>query len=203
MTSLELNKNGQYSIYNTRIAYIGHDDGMLNRKLKNRNVPYDWFTHRNILINEHNNKNSIIYTLNENPIITDMPEYIPSPSMTPSPSVVSPTFPIDDVKFWQLISKIGCRDKDEGIMRQSSIRLSRIERSELINAVNSKYMPELKAIMDTTAILEGINSIDYNDLLMHIIAKGKSFYQGIITDPVVGLYLCDQFYPVYTWLTSV
>jgi hypothetical protein len=203
MTSLKLNKNGQYSIYDTSIAYICPDHGMVNKKLKNRDVPYDWYTHSNRLINEHNNKNSVIYTLNENPIITDIPEYIPSPSIVSSPSIVPQIFSIDDAKFWQLISKIGCRDKDEGTMRQSSIRLSRIERSELINAVNSKYMPELKAIMDTTAILEGINAIDYDDLLMHIIAKGKSFYQGIITDPVVGLYLCDQFYPVYTWLTSV
>ena len=110
---------------------------------------------------------------------------------------------INDNDFWTIIAKIISCDRDEGIMTRNSIRLTIVECTNILSAINFKYIPELKEKLHDVPIMDGIEANDYNNLLTHIIARGKSFYIGIMNNPIVSLYLCEQFYPVHTWLTQL
>ena len=110
---------------------------------------------------------------------------------------------INDNDFWTIIAKIISCDRDEGIMTRNSIRLTIVECTNILSAINFKYIPELKEKLHDVPIMDGIEANDYNNLLTHIIVRGKSFYIGIMNNPIVSLYLCEQFYPVHTWLTQL
>jgi hypothetical protein len=110
---------------------------------------------------------------------------------------------INDNDFWHIIAKIISYDRDEGIMTRNSIRLTIAECTNILAAINFKYIPELKEKLRDVPIMDGIEANDYNNLLTHIIARGKSFYIGIMNNPIVSLYICEQFYPVHTWLTQL
>lgn len=103
--------------------------------------------------------------------------------------------------FWKMVYKTRCVDKDEGYMCQSSFPLNKEESSFSKYILNNKMFTHLKEVLDTTAIREVITTDnEYNDIMTHIIFKGQSFYNGIIADPTIALYLCDQYYPIYTWI---
>jgi len=116
----------------------------------------------------------------------------------------TPVFePIDDSVFWALMRRVGCCDKDEGRMTKCCISLSPDDCRTVLYMINGKFLPALKTALTDIPIMDGINVSEYNDLLTHIIAKGPEFYDGMIANPIVSLYLCDQFYPVYTWLSQL
>ena len=118
--------------------------------------------------------------------------------------IKTPVFePIDDSVFWALMRRVRCCDKDEGRMTKSSISLSPDDCRTVLYMINGKFLPALKMALTDIPIMDGINVSEYNDLLTHIIAKGSAFYDGMIANPIVSLYLCDQFYPVYTWLSQL
>jgi hypothetical protein len=110
---------------------------------------------------------------------------------------------MDESQFWSYINQIRCCDKDEGRMTKNNICLSSVECQNILMSIDDKYIPELKISLTNIPIMDGIPSSDYCNLLTHIIAKGKPFYNGIIENPMVSLYLCDQFYPVYTWINQL
>lgn len=121
-------------------------------------------------------------------------------------NTVSP--PIDNTQprthaVWQVISKLRYYDKDEYAMRKNMIKVNQNTAQLIIDTANDILIPNLKRVLSETAILDGIDAHDYNDLLMHIIMKGRVFYDGIFECPDVALYLCDQFYPVYTWISEI
>lgn len=118
--------------------------------------------------------------------------------------IKTPVFePIDDSVFWALMRRVRCCDKDEGRMTKSSISLSPDDCRTVLYMINGKFLPALNTALTDIPIMDGINDSEYNDLLTHIIAKGSAFYDGMIANPIVSLYLCDQFYPVYTWLSQL
>jgi hypothetical protein len=107
----------------------------------------------------------------------------------------------DDTVFWNLISRINWYDTDERSLNKQHIkRAFNIDqmRSILIKMKNV-YIPRLR-IAVASANLEDLVEENFNNVLAHIIMKGKIFYNGIILLPEVSLYLCDKFYPVYDWL---
>jgi len=118
--------------------------------------------------------------------------------------IKTPVFePINDSVFWALMRRVRCCDKDEGRMTKSSISLSPDDCRTVLYMINEKFLPALDTALTDIPIMDGIDISEYNDLLTHIIAKGSTFYDGIIANPIVSLYLCDQFYPVYTWLIQL
>ena len=103
-------------------------------------------------------------------------------------------------EFWRLITRVVCLDKDEGIMTPRSIGQITHQKNMILNHLNNRFIPKLKEALSNTPINDGIDQKDMNDLLTHIVFKGKAFYDAIVADPMFGLYLCDQYYPIYTWL---
>jgi hypothetical protein len=107
----------------------------------------------------------------------------------------------DETSFWRIISSIRCLDKDEGRMTNRSIKLSNTHKKHVLRMLHGKYFAELQhAIVDLPLPFDDEKTI--HNFMSHIIAKGKSFYNGILTDPVVCLYLCDNYYPIHDWISS-
>jgi hypothetical protein len=103
--------------------------------------------------------------------------------------------------FWNMVSKINWCDTDE-----RSLNIQHIKRAFNINEIRfilrkmeNYYMPRLRAAVESVHLADLVDE-NFNNVLAHIIMKGKIFYNGIIRLPEVSLYLCDKFYPVYDWL---
>ena len=90
---------------------------------------------------------------------------------------------ISESEFWYLIEKIRCCDRDDGNMSKKHIRLNSNECRKVLMAINNKYIPELKNVLDNVPIPYDIDCTEYNNLLTHVIVKGKDFYMGIIENP--------------------
>lgn len=104
--------------------------------------------------------------------------------------------------LWNDIASIRCCDRDEGVMTINNIRLSRDICTIILDILNDIHLPLLRDCLRNVPIMDGIEESNYNDLLTHAICKGRDFYSGIIRNPEIILYLCDQYYPIYTWLTQ-
>lgn len=107
----------------------------------------------------------------------------------------------NDQRFWNMLSGIRCYDKDEGIMRETNIKLPKYKCKEILRNINNVYMPVLK-----NKIEPYLNNIeleeDKKNFMTHIICKGKQFYDVVLNDPIICLYLCDKYYPLHTWLSN-
>jgi hypothetical protein len=102
--------------------------------------------------------------------------------------------------FWKKIKKIKCIDKDEGRMTYRNVKLNTFSKDHIIKLLDIKFLKELENAIKDIPIPFTKGQPEYNNFLTHIIAKGKPFYEGIKMNPVVCLYLCDNYYPIYTWL---
>ena len=185
--------NKKYTLYSEQSKYI---TGIRNKKcnfnwdklvklVEKASVQTSDISNSTIFSTEHN-KNPVDNSNNTHHIIEEK-----------LPTV------IDDINFWHLIRRINCYDKSDGRMTKNNIVLTHTECLDVITIIDLKYIPKLKECLVDVPIMDGIDISDYNNLLTHIIAKGEAFYNGIIANPMVSLYLCDQFYPVYTWLKQM
>jgi hypothetical protein len=106
-----------------------------------------------------------------------------------------------DTVFWNMINRINWYDTDEvSLNRQHIKRTFNIDQIRFIlRKMKNVYIPRLRIAVES-AHLEDLVEENFNNVLAHIIMKGKQFYSGIILLPEVSLYLCDKFYPVYDWL---
>jgi hypothetical protein len=106
-----------------------------------------------------------------------------------------------DTVFWDIINRINWYDTDErSLNRQHIKRAFNIDQMRFIlSKMENVYMPRLRIAVES-AHLEDLVEENFDNVLAHIIMKGKIFYNGIILLPEVSLYLCDKFYPVYDWL---
>ena len=105
--------------------------------------------------------------------------------------------------FWRIMRGYRCCDLDEGHMSPSNISSSPNEARFVLGILSNRLIPKLRKELDKTAICDGLdNDVDYVNLMTHVVAKGEEFYNGILQNPVVSLYLCDQYRPINTWLLS-
>lgn len=104
--------------------------------------------------------------------------------------------------FWQIIRKIMWYDRDEGIRCSNDIHrnINRIELIFIKSQINSRFIPLLKSVLLNTPLFENLDERDQYNIMTHIILKGKEFYNGIIQNPFVSLYLFEQYYPAYDWM---
>lgn len=202
MASVTKTLDGKYTIYNRNFRYLGTTDGSTyyfkRYKKSSRFVNICW---------------SSAYTVIEKISIGQLTGFDEAKWYRDAKNndinidvddIKTPVFePIDDSVFWELMGRVRCCDKDEGRMTKSSISLSPDDCRTVLYMINGKFLPALKTAFTDIPIMDGINVSEYNDLLTHIIAKGSAFYDGMIANPIVSLYLCDQFYPVYTWLSQL
>lgn len=103
-----------------------------------------------------------------------------------------------DDNFWRIIRKLNWVDRDE--KKDILPRLSNITEAE------KKYiLPRMRCLMDSLTVTIGQlgESIEVQDnLVAHIIAKGKMFYLFAINNPDAISYLLETYHPLYTWLTD-
>ena len=184
--------NKKYTLYSEQSKYI--------TGIRNQNCNFDWYKLvkqvENASVQTSDISNNPIFKIEPNKKITDIHNVC---------RIIEEKLPtvIDDINFWHLIRRINCYDKSDGRMTKNNIVLSHNECIDVITVIDLKYIPKLKECLVDVPIMDGIDISDYNNLLTHIIAKGESFYNGIMANPMVSLYLCDQFYPVYTWLKQM
>jgi hypothetical protein len=120
----------------------------------------------------------------------------------------TPNSSIDDIiniienntYFWNVIDSVIYYDRDE--MHITQIVLLQDDRTYILQKINSTFIPILKKQLSRTAYLEGIDRLDINNFITHIIFKGRLFYTAVVKDPNLSLYLCTQFYPIYNWLSD-
>ena len=202
MASVTKTLDGKYTIYNRNSRYLSTTDGSrsYNRQYKKstRFVNICWRSAykdiEKISIGQQTGFDEVKWyrDAKNNDIKTHVDD------------IKTPVFEtIDDSVFWALMRRVRCCDKDEGRMTKSSISLSPDDCRTVLYMINGKFLPALKTALTDIPIMDGINVSEYNDLLTHIIAKGSAFYDGMIANPIVSLYLCYQFYPVYTWLSQL
>ena len=106
-----------------------------------------------------------------------------------------------NMSFWDIISLVKWYDRDEKILTKRNLsKLSQYDKRFLLNEIDIKYIPELKKALSNVPLLESVDIEHHNNILTHIIMNGKQFYEGIIQNPEVSLYLISQYYPVNDWL---
>jgi len=105
--------------------------------------------------------------------------------------------------FWWVVDKIQWCDVDEKKLTPDNItnRYTKNECVYLYETMNTKLIPQLKAVLSNTALFDNLDTKSSINIMAHIIMKGEAFYNGIIENPDVSLYLIDQFYPVYDWIS--
>lgn len=119
---------------------------------------------------------------------------------------ISPTTIINPTdRFWALIRRVLWYDKDERRLTRDDLRryinISGDVRF-ILERMDNVFIPELTRAVSDIPLLQSIEQENHKNILAHIIFKGLDFYNGIIDNPEVSLYLCDQYYPVYDWLRS-
>jgi predicted phosphoadenosine phosphosulfate sulfurtransferase len=85
-------------------------------------------------------------------------------------------------------------------MSESSINLDYNKKTFVQTKLDSIFIPILKKKLSDTAVFNGIEENNINNFITHITFKGKVFYNAIINNPDLSLYLCTQFYPIYDWI---
>ena len=68
----------------------------------------------------------------------------------------------------------------------------------LLNIINHELIPRLKERLFILLQLIDVNK--HNNIMAHIIMKGRTFYNCVMETPSISLYLIDQYYDVYDWL---
>ena len=109
----------------------------------------------------------------------------------------------DLIYFWNIMLELNCVDSDDGHMSILSVRLTKNQCAHALKHLDNLFIPYLKTYLDELNILTLMGSDNYNEFLTHIIAKGKNFYNYIIENPECSLYMCDQYYPIYEWLSRL
>lgn len=110
--------------------------------------------------------------------------------------------------FWVNISEIKCYDKDEKKMTQSEF-LKMILKKNTTHGIqyykswmDNIFIPRLKEKIIFINLMDFIEPSNLDDILAHIIFKGKEFYNTILQNPDVCLYLVNQYYPIYSWISN-
>ena len=107
----------------------------------------------------------------------------------------------NDQQFWQTIKKLNLPDPDDIEITSNYInRLSYYEKRLITNKLPF-FINKINNILGNTN--SAINTLSYeqkNNILSHIICKGKDFYLAVCGIPDIALYLINNSYPIYTWL---
>ena len=104
-------------------------------------------------------------------------------------------------KFWTIMRKIRCIDKDEGRMTASRVSMSAADKNLVILLMDNRFIPMLRRSLDEVPF-ETLSEQDQKNFFSHVIAKGEVFFNGILENPIISLYLLNNFYPIYTWLSA-
>jgi hypothetical protein len=202
-------------LYHTNESYYAYESYIRSNRIhiQNRDVAFDWV-----------NKHAEIYNLlNEGS--WKFPENILTPGRK-SPktkkkkahsgnktTVNQNTVKQNTVKqrapsptsIWKVVKKIRYYDKDEYKMspRNISGKLTRDDCSYILGQLDTLYFNELRDSLDTAGVFATIEESDEKNIMTHIVLKGNQFYEGIKQCPEIALYLSNQFYPAYDWLTDI
>lgn len=109
------------------------------------------------------------------------------------------------LSFWDMLSGIRWFDKDERRMISNDL-IQNVNMDQLryiFEQIDETFIPELRTALNDVPLLQAIDDENHNNILTHIILKGKQFYEGIIQNPEVSLYLIPQYYPAYDWAMSI
>jgi hypothetical protein len=109
-----------------------------------------------------------------------------------------------DIIFWGIVGRIRWFDKDESLMTKSSlIRINHFQLNIIMRSMIDKFIPELKDKLDTICLLESLSEDEHNNIMSHIIMKGRQFYDCILACPEISLYLAENYYPAYKWIAEL
>lgn len=103
-------------------------------------------------------------------------------------------------RFWGLTSKCLWYDKDEILLKKENLNrfFTRDDMNFILNIMTHELIPKLKERL--TVLLQYIDVSKHNNILAHIIMKGRVFYDNVMETPSISLYLIDRYYDVYDWL---
>lgn len=112
--------------------------------------------------------------------------------------------PITTDRFWNIIRQIRWYDSDDMLLSRADLQryITTSDIRIILERMDSIFIPQLTRALSDVPLLDEIGQDNHNNILAHIIIKGLDFYNGIIDNPEVSLYLFDQYYPVYDWLQS-
>jgi hypothetical protein len=114
-----------------------------------------------------------------------------------------PTIPTPQTSFWCIIDRFNWCDKDERKIQKKTLqRIGNMDCAFVLNQIFGVYLYPLQKALSETCIFDSMPEIEHNNIMVHIIMKGKTFYEGIIENPIISLYLCENYYPAYDWLTE-
>lgn len=111
------------------------------------------------------------------------------------------------VKIFEQMKKLQWRDLDE--YKVSSSYMDNFDKwtmRALLTTMINMCHTELRPALDTNgalyaALLSGDEDFQYN-VMFHIIAKGKIFYNACISEPSFAQYLLDSYQPLYTYMKT-
>ena len=115
------------------------------------------------------------------------------------------TAEVPDERVWSLVETLGWVDSDE-IKRTSSYIKNRIpeeSRSDLLRGM-MRFKQTLEESFTTIPLYEALGEEEKNNVLFHIIGKGREFYNYAKQYPTITLYLFEGKYQnLYTMLRSL
>ena len=104
---------------------------------------------------------------------------------------------------WELIKYITIYDRDESIIEYNHLLsyMSCQEYRYLKLYIDSKLIPELQK--NILSLLAYLDENEHNNIMTHIIFKGRAFYEMVLQDYTVGLFLISNYYPIYNWIEQI
>lgn len=113
----------------------------------------------------------------------------------------------DETRIWDIIHRLDWQDRHEMFITQDYLehRLDRKTRAYLLHA-GAKYAKTLARVFEAARIPEYQSLVDSdqkNNILFHIIGKGREFYEFTMQCPDIATYLFDnKWQPLYTMLVA-
>lgn len=125
----------------------------------------------------------------------------------PKPKDVLSNVPLDEKEAFTLLERVSIYDTTERKMTSDCLKV--IPKEKLIPLMLSMEILSkqlLNVVKGHTGVLSTLSDVQVKNFLYHIIAKGKIFYQGTLSDPNFCLYLINDneygFQSIYEWISE-
>ena len=112
---------------------------------------------------------------------------------------------VDIPTCWLIISKIVIYEPDDGVMNKHTIKLKLLHEFNYIKqALDNIIIPQLNAVLRENQLSVEFTNYDthYKNIIAHIFLKGENFYNSILMNPNICIFLVDNYYPIYDWINQ-
>lgn len=106
-----------------------------------------------------------------------------------------------DEEAWRLIESLHWTDNDDSDRCIMELTSSAVVRKKNIKQAISQFIPKLSQILFNKDPFKDFGQVIFNNICYHIIAKGKNFYNLVLEDYTLAIYVCDKYRVLFAYLS--